>query len=83
MSEEIEISYMGNVYTFKKKHYHTPEDFHHISWLIAKQLPKTEEEMKKATQHATMWYNQKKYNCKYPESLQTTLKKLDSLSVDF
>lgn len=83
MSEEIEISYMGIVYNFKKKSYHTPEDFYHISWLTAKQLPKTEEEIKKANQLATMWYNQKKYNCRYAETIQITLKKLDSLSVDF
>jgi|UniRef100_A0A6C0E7X2 hypothetical protein len=81
--EQIEINYLGHVYTFYKKEYHTAEDFYHISWLIAKQLPKTEEEVKKATQLATMWYNQKKYNCRYAESLQPSLSKLDSLSVDF
>lgn len=81
--DQIEINYLGNVYTFHRKPYQTPEDFNHISWLIAKQLPKNSTEIAKAKQLATMWYNQKKYNCRYADSLQNEIAKLNTLSVDF
>jgi len=81
--DQTEINYMGSTYTFQRKFYETSEDFHHISWLTAKQLPKNPTEIKKARQMAQMWYNQKKYRCRYAESLQTELSKLDLISVDF
>lgn len=81
--EQTEINYMGVTYTFQKKSYENQEDFYHICWLTAKQLPKTPLQIQKANQMAQMWYNQKKYNCKYAESLQIELSKLDLLSFDF
>ncbi len=82
MSDLLEINYMGATYTFKRNMEDTPEDFHHISWLIAKQQPKSLKEIEKATQLATLWYYQKKYQCSYSNILQNTLKELDLISMD-
>ncbi len=82
MTEQIEINYMGYTYTFKKNPEDTPEDFQNISWLIAKQKPKNTKEFEKATQLATLWYYQKKYNCSYSSILQNSLKEIDLISVE-
>ena len=82
MTDHLEINYMGITYTFKKNCEDTNEDFYHISWLIAKQKPKNTKDIEKATQLATLWYYQKKYQCKYSNILQNLLKDLDLLSLD-
>ncbi len=82
MTDLLEINYMGATYTFKRNFEDTPEDFHHISWLIAKQQPKTIKEIEKATQLATLWYYQKKYQCSYSNILQNSLKEIDLISMD-
>ncbi len=78
----LEISYMGYTYTFKRNPEDTTEDFHNISWLIAKQKPKNPKEKKKATLLATMWHYQKKYKCSYSNMIQSSLKELDVFSID-
>jgi hypothetical protein len=78
----LEISYMGYTYTFKRNPEDTPEDFHNISWLIAKQKPKNQKEMEKATLLATMWSYQKKYKCSYSNMIQSSLKEIDIFSID-
>jgi hypothetical protein len=82
MTEQIEINYMGYTYTLKRNPEDTPEDFYNISWLIAKQKPKTIKEIEKATQLATMWYYQKKYNCKYSNIIQNYIKDIDMISME-
>jgi hypothetical protein len=82
MTDQLEINYMGVTYTFKRNHEDTVEDFYHISWLIAKQKPRTQKELEKMTQLATMWYYQKKYQCTYSPIMQTVLKELDLISFD-
>ena len=78
----LEINYMGYTYTMTRNPEDTLEDFHNISWLIAKQKPKNEKEYDKASQLAILWYYQKKYKCSYSPLLQKTLKELDVLSLD-
>jgi hypothetical protein len=82
MTDQLEINYMGYSYTFKKQPEDTMEDFHHISWLIAKQTPKNSKEFDKAQQLAFLWYYQKKYQCGYSPIIQNSLKELDLLSID-
>jgi hypothetical protein len=81
-SDTLEINYIGYTYTFKKNCEDTLEDFHHISWLIAKQQPRTLKEFDKAHQLANIWYYQKKYKCGYSYILQNSIKDLDLLSLD-
>jgi hypothetical protein len=77
LSDSLEISFMGYTYTFKKNPEDTYEDFYNISWLTAKQKPKNQKEIEKASQLATMWHYQKKYKCTYSTMLQSTLRELD------
>ena len=81
-SNIIEINYFGNTYTFHRNMEDTIEDFHHISWLTAKQQPKNSKEFEKATQLATLWYYQQKYQCQYSSIIQKNIEELDLLSLD-
>jgi hypothetical protein len=78
----FEINYLGNTYTFQHNTEDTMEDFYNISWLVAKQQPKNSKEFEKATQNATLWYYQHKYQCQYSSILQKTIQELDNLSID-
>lgn len=78
----LEINYMGITYTFNRNPEDTVEDFHNISWLTAKQIPKTTKEFEKASQLAVLWYYQQKYQCEYSHVLQKNISELDLLSVD-
>jgi hypothetical protein len=78
----LEINYMGVTYTFNRNHEDTLEDFHNISWLTAKQMPKSVKEFEKASQLAILWYYQQKYQCQYSQILQKNISELDLLSID-
>jgi hypothetical protein len=81
-SNILEINYMGVTYTFNRNLEDTLEDFHNISWLTAKQMPKTSKEFEKASQLAILWYYQQKYRCEYSSILQKNISDIDLLSVD-
>ncbi len=78
----LEINYMGITYTFNRNQEDTLEDFHNISWLTAKQTPKTAKEYEKAQQLAILWYYQQKYRCEYSSILQKNISELDLISID-
>jgi hypothetical protein len=78
----LEINYMGVTYTFNRNLEDTPEDFHNISWLTAKQMPKTTKEYEKANQLAILWYYQQKYRCEYSQILQKNISEIDLISIE-